>query len=218
METFSALLALCAGNSPVTGECHTQRPVTRSFDVFFHLCLNKRLNKHSWGWWFEASSRPLWRHCDKSLGYYLPASPQVPSWTRLPLIECLWHGGLYIYIRTYITVNYMLCKILAWLWAFCKDIKADMHGHFLNNINTLRPRQMDAISQMTFSNVFSWMKMFDFRLKFHWSLNPMVQLTIFQQWFRWWPSAGQATSHYLKQWWLFYWRIYASLGLSELTM
>ena len=33
METFSALLALCAGNSPVTGEFPAQRPVTRSFDI-----------------------------------------------------------------------------------------------------------------------------------------------------------------------------------------
>ena len=42
MEIFSALLALCAGNSPVTGEFPSQRPVTRSFDVFFDLRLNKR--------------------------------------------------------------------------------------------------------------------------------------------------------------------------------
>ena len=35
MEAFSALLAICAGNSPVTGEFHAQMPVTRSFDVFF---------------------------------------------------------------------------------------------------------------------------------------------------------------------------------------
>ena len=40
------------------------------------------------------------------------------------------------------------------------------------------------IFQTTFSNGFSWMKMFEFRLKFHWSLFPRVQLTIFQQWFR----------------------------------
>ena len=45
METFSALLALCAGNSPVTGEFPSQRPVTRSFDIFFDLSLNKRLSK-----------------------------------------------------------------------------------------------------------------------------------------------------------------------------
>ena len=28
MESFSALLAICAGNSPVTGEFPAQRPVT----------------------------------------------------------------------------------------------------------------------------------------------------------------------------------------------
>ena len=62
METFSALLAICAGNSPVSGESPTQRPVTRCFDVFFDLRLNKRLSKQSWGWWFETSSCPIWRH------------------------------------------------------------------------------------------------------------------------------------------------------------
>ena len=45
METFSALLTICAGNSPVPGEFPTQRPVTRSFDFFFDLRLNKRLSK-----------------------------------------------------------------------------------------------------------------------------------------------------------------------------
>ena len=35
METFSMLLAICVGNSPVTGEFPTKRPVTRSFDVFW---------------------------------------------------------------------------------------------------------------------------------------------------------------------------------------
>ena len=62
METFSALLAICAGNSPVPGEFPSQRPVTRSFDVFFDLHLNKRLSKQSWGWWFETLWCPLWRH------------------------------------------------------------------------------------------------------------------------------------------------------------
>ena len=45
METFSALLVICAGNSPVTGEVPAKRPVTRSFDVFFDLFLNKRFSK-----------------------------------------------------------------------------------------------------------------------------------------------------------------------------
>ena len=65
METFSVLLAICAGNSPVIGEVPTQKPVTRSFDVFFNLRLNNRLSKHSWGWWFEMPSHPLWRDCNE---------------------------------------------------------------------------------------------------------------------------------------------------------
>ena len=65
METFSALLAICAGNSPVCGEFPAQRPVTWRSDVFFDLRLNKRLSKLSWGWWFETPSRPLWRHCNE---------------------------------------------------------------------------------------------------------------------------------------------------------
>ena len=46
------------------GEFPTQRPVTRSFDVFFDLRLNKGLSKQSWGWWFETPSGPLWRQCN----------------------------------------------------------------------------------------------------------------------------------------------------------
>ena len=64
METFSALLAICARNSPVPGEFPAQRPVTRSFDVFFDLHLNKRLSWQSRGWWFETLSCPLWHQCN----------------------------------------------------------------------------------------------------------------------------------------------------------
>ena len=46
------------------GEFPTQRPVTRSFDVFFDLRLNKRLSKQPWGWWFETPSWSLWRQCN----------------------------------------------------------------------------------------------------------------------------------------------------------
>ena len=70
METFSALLAICVGNSPAPGEFPAQRPVTRSFDVLFDLHLNKRLRKQSWGWWFETLSRPLWRHCNEKYSLY----------------------------------------------------------------------------------------------------------------------------------------------------
>ena len=69
METFSALLAICAGNSPVSGEFPAQRPVTRSFDIFFDVRLIKRLSKHSRGWWFETLSHPLWRHPNEDSTY-----------------------------------------------------------------------------------------------------------------------------------------------------
>ena len=68
--TFSALLALCVGNSPVTGDFPTQRPVTRRFNASFELRLNKRLSKQSWGWWFETPSRSLWRHHSASRQSY----------------------------------------------------------------------------------------------------------------------------------------------------
>ena len=69
METFSALLAICAENSPVHGEFPRQRPVTRSFDVFFDQHPNKRLSKQWWGWWFETLSCPLWRHRNVNLSF-----------------------------------------------------------------------------------------------------------------------------------------------------
>ena len=50
-----------------TAEFPTQRPVTRSFDEFFYLRLNKRLSKQSWGWWFETPLCSLWRHCNDKL-------------------------------------------------------------------------------------------------------------------------------------------------------
>ena len=63
METFSALLAICAGNSPVPGEFPSQRPGTRSFDVFLRLRLNKRLSKQSIVRLVISDAiAPLWRH------------------------------------------------------------------------------------------------------------------------------------------------------------
>ena len=64
METFSALGALCAGNSPGTGEFPAQRPVTWSFDVFFDLW---QLSKQWRRWWFEMPSCALWRDCNAYL-------------------------------------------------------------------------------------------------------------------------------------------------------
>ena len=78
MKTFSALLAICAGNSPVPGEFPAQRPVVRIFDDFLDLRLNKWLSKQLWGWWFEMLSCPLWRHCNVRI---IPNGRQVPIYS-----------------------------------------------------------------------------------------------------------------------------------------
>ena len=97
----------------------------------------------------------------------------------------------------------------------CTALTSDWH--------TERPAQKyifqtygGRVNWTTFSNIFCWMQMHEFRLKSHWRLFLRVQLPIFQHWFRWWLGAVQATSHYLNQWWLVYWRIYSSLGPNEL--
>ena len=99
METCSALLALCAGNSPVTGEFPAQRPLTRSFDVFFDLHLNIRLSKQLRSSWFETPLRPLWRHCN-ALWY-------ISEYFALYL-----DADLYILISTYSTELFHLLVVL----------------------------------------------------------------------------------------------------------
>ena len=80
---------LC-GDSLVTGEFPTQRLVTRSFDVFFDLRLNKPLSKQSWGWWFETPSNPLCRHCNASQPFGR-CSLCVWQYRELRLCETFWH-------------------------------------------------------------------------------------------------------------------------------
>ena len=83
IETFSALLAFCAGNSPVIGEFPAQRPVTRSLDVFFDQRLNQQLCKQWRRWWFETLPCSLWRHCNdrSTLTSHLPALVLITSLT-----------------------------------------------------------------------------------------------------------------------------------------
>ena len=77
METFSTWLAICAGNSSVTGEFPAQRPVTRGFDVLSDLRLNKRLSKNN----LEAGE--LRRHCahhDVTVMRYLFRQTRGSGW------------------------------------------------------------------------------------------------------------------------------------------
>ena len=96
METFSALLGICAGNSPATGEFPSQRPVTRSFNVFFDLCLSRRLSKQSWGWWSGTPSRTLWRHCNEYLISSAVSAVELKSTSQAKMIDGL-HKYCWIY-------------------------------------------------------------------------------------------------------------------------
>ena len=71
------------------GESPTQRPVTRSFDVFFDLRLNKRLSKQPWGWWFET---PLWslrRHCNAVIGHVAKMIESLKSVQMVDYLEVI---------------------------------------------------------------------------------------------------------------------------------
>ena len=123
METFSALLAICAGNSAVPGEFPAQRPVTRSFDVCFDLRLNKRLSKQSWGWWFETLVRPLWRHSNVKAGPVLTHRPRTkwPPFRRWYFQKhfCEWNGWHFdciyllcdVHLKKHVTVS---VDVLSW--------------------------------------------------------------------------------------------------------
>ena len=103
METFSALLAIFAGNSPVPSEL--QRPV--SFHVFVGLPLNKPLSKQWWGWWFETLSPPLWRHCNEKR-----LQSSALSLDRLPL---QWMGLIEQGTNLVATIGELPKFIFVWL-------------------------------------------------------------------------------------------------------
>ena len=108
METFSALLAICAGNSPVPGEFSAQRPVTRSFDVFFNLHPNKLLSKQGWGWWFETPSFPLWRHRNNA--------KMIHTTDALWCFVVVCFGSFYSCHLAYFTDTEAITRLLWCLW------------------------------------------------------------------------------------------------------
>ena len=68
----------------------TQRPVRRSFGVFFDLRLNKRLSKQPWGWWFETLSWSLWRQCNETPINSFPSNAAyMRQWTGLSLVRVM---------------------------------------------------------------------------------------------------------------------------------
>ena len=116
------------------GEIPAQRPVLRSFDVFFDLCLNKRLSKQPWGWWYETPSWSWWRHCNEMilltlLCWRAGLEHATPLWNphlRKGVIDKAWntcrHNSAFLYLKLFTKMcwNYnphiiMLNCVLIWL-------------------------------------------------------------------------------------------------------
>ena len=85
---------------------------------FFDLCLNKRLRKQSWGWWFETLSRPLWRHCNARWNMRYPwlsnetCSPFTnnSSFNKVSTTKwCTWHDS-YIVVASAKLRCYMITR------------------------------------------------------------------------------------------------------------
>ena len=112
MATFSALMAICAENSPVP--VISPHKGQWSFNVFFHLRLNKRLSKQSWGWWFETLSSPLWRHRKSTLVKGSPdGDKRVNSCTQT--------------ITMLPGLNMTVCTVFKILTMKMKDLKINFH-------------------------------------------------------------------------------------------
>ena len=81
-------------------------------------------------------------------------------------------------------------------WQSMCTIPSKFQAHIWQLLAHLPLEEMATISQMTFSNAFSWMKRFEFWLKICRSVFLRVQLTIAKHWFRLWLGTFSAPSHY----------------------
>ena len=130
-----------------------------------------------------------------------------------------------IYTHNYFLLNnsahffgWYLDRAIIW-WCYMLEYDAvQWLIWWIHPFNTLGPRQNgrhfpDDIFKCIFLN-----ENVRVSIKISLKIVPMVQSTLFQNWLRQWLGAGQATSHCLSQWWLVYWRIYASHGRNELTL
>ena len=116
---FFCVTGLCPEISPVTDEFPSQRPVTRSFEVFFEFRLNKRLSKQSRGWWFETPSRSSWRHCNEWYLWWwrrprlsLTSCLDIPG--RSDLLLCLFAGYIKQMSKKHVSIFHYFFKNI-WL-------------------------------------------------------------------------------------------------------
>ena len=109
METFSALLATCAGNSLVPGEFPAQRHVTQSFHAFYDLRLNKPFSKQSWGWWFDTLVKiHIFQSIGNILCEILKDTSEILHKYMLPIIH--WTMKVFDSIHIFKNLDVRACK------------------------------------------------------------------------------------------------------------
>ena len=138
---FSAWLAICAGNSSVPGELPAQRPVTRSFDVFFDVRLKRRLSKRSWCWWFETLPCPLWRHSNGTVN----------------LMAAMLHCGCIQFVVTWCSLIYKYTVHAS----ICHT-----NGDIVDGIRLSRPFVVKMICDFSFCQILCIM-LHEYRLTWH---------------------------------------------------
>ena len=117
-----------------------------SFDVFFDLCLNKRLSKQSWGWWFEMASCLLWRHCNEIQRIMQRSSPWSCYWSEQYVITC--YDVLDVLVRAIWSPYFTAVKQSYPWYEFGNDINLTHWGqvtHIFGSDNGLSPNRRQAI-------------------------------------------------------------------------
>ena len=151
-------------------------------------------------WWLDGKFHRNSKFCRVFLYFFTAIHVERPWKCPWKLLKCPWKspwkvleffsGNLYSpwiiivhqwfkwWLGTRIShcLNQWWSSLLKHVWVI-RLVELTHWGHWGRD-------KMDAILQTPFWSAFSWMKMFEFRLKFHWSLFLRVQLTIFQHWFR----------------------------------
>ena len=141
METFSALLAFCVGNKPVTGEFPAERPVTQSFGVFFDLRLNKRLSKQSWGWYFR-------RH---RAHYDVTVICLATKWAIAVSPISVRHQRLLIYKAQGYIEYYLKSISLEWRHNGCAGVSNhQLHNCFLSRLFRQRSKKTSKLAPLDF--------------------------------------------------------------------
>ena len=142
----------------------------RSFDILqFHRLFPYSNSK--WSIRVQNIQKILIRRCHNTRS--------VSHWSVHVCVREMDHIFMQWFVANSAPSQYMRQCLFIAIW-----VRRNTHQQLNEELTHWGRDKTDAISQTPFSNTFSWMKMYEFRLRFHWSLSLRFELTIFQHWFR----------------------------------